>query len=87
MNTLTYQNPPHLPLSRHRDYEIILEDLEFVFSKKQLNLIKEMHNEGKWISDISIKIKRNEYEVLLAIVHLHKRGRIKRELAFRRKNT
>lgn len=85
MNTSQPKDIPHLPKSRHRDYVIVLDDLEFVFSKKQLKIIADKHNSGEWAGDIAKEIKRNEYEVLMAIVHLHKKGRVTRELAFRRK--
>lgn len=72
-----------LPSRRHRDYEIIFNDLEFVFSKEQLNRIKIYHNDGLGIEEISQKEQRNEYEILLAIVHLHRQRRIKEKLYWR----
>ncbi len=76
----------HIPLNNFRDYVVILDDLEFAFRPQQLNKIANLHNGGMWVTDIAVEVKRNEYEVLLALVHLHIKGKIKRELAFRRKN-
>ncbi len=84
MNTVG-QAMPLLPQASKRDYTIILDDLEFVFRKEQLEEIKDMHNDGMWVTDIARRIRRNEYEVLLAIVHLHIKNKLTRELAFREK--
>lgn len=73
-----------MPLSRFKDYEIALEDLEFLFTKDQLSEITELHNSGTWIIDIAKQIERNEYEVLIALIHLHRKGKLTKEIAFRR---
>ena len=65
------------------DYVIILDDLEFAFQKDQLDEIAELHNDGVRLSDISKITKRDEYEVLLAIIHLHREGKLTRPLARR----
>ena len=65
------------------DYVIILDDLEFAFQKDQLDEIAELHNDGVRLSDISKITKRDEYEVLLAIIHLHRKGKLTRPLARR----
>ena len=83
MNTATAKRIPLLKPTRYRNYEILLEDLEFIFSKKQLRIIKNLYNDGKWITEISEKVKRNEYEVLLAIIHLHRKRELTRPIAFR----
>jgi len=83
LNTIN-QHAPMLPLTRYRDNIIILEDLEFSFPREQLEKITELHNEGLSVEDISIEVRRNEYEVLLAIVHQHRQNKIKKELAYRR---
>lgn len=83
MNTAT-ETINYIPKKRARDYVVILDDLEFAFEKDKLDVIAEMHNAGEWVTDIAKKVKRNEFETLLAIVHLHKRRRLTRELAFRK---
>lgn len=84
MNTISY-NIPILKPRKHGEYVIILEDLEFCFPVEQLDYIEKLHNSGFRISEISEYTKRNEYEVLLAIIHLHREGRITRPLkGFRR---
>lgn len=85
MNTTNRYIIPTLRPSRHRDYVVILDDLEFIFSKNQLDSIAHFYNEGEWVADIAKKIKRNEYEVLMAIVHLHIKRKLTRDLAYRRK--
>ena len=65
------------------DYVIILDDLEFAFRKDQLDEIADLHNDGVRLSDISKITKRDEYEVMLAIIHLHRQGKLTRTLARR----
>lgn len=84
MNTLSQGNPPILPETRARDYVILLEDLEFCMPKQQLEKITNLHNSGTDIEDIAMKVKRNPYEVLLAIIHQVKRGIKMRPLAFKK---
>lgn len=76
---------PIIPLKKYNSYEIALEDLEFVFTKNQLHEITVMHNNGVWVTDIAKNIKRNEYEVLIALIHQHRKGKLTKELAHRRK--
>lgn len=59
---------------RARDYEILLDDLEFVMPKKQLKEIKCLHNEGRTVKEIAKYEQRNTYEVILALLHLVKGG-------------
>lgn len=68
MNTLTRDNS-FLRSDRARDNVIVLDDLEFSFSKRQLEKIKEYHNMGKGVREISQLILRDEYEVVLALLH------------------
>ena len=79
MNTETYEFSLIKP-SKASDYVIILDDLEFAFSRQQLNEIAELHNDGVRLSDISKITKRDEYEVMLAIIHLHRKGKLTRAL-------
>lgn len=71
---------PTVEQMRFRDYEIILEDLEFMFKKSSLSEIEFMHNRGFSITEIAEHAKRNEYEILLAVLHLHRKGRLKKPL-------
>lgn len=77
MNTLR-RGSVFIRSERARDNEIILEDLEFCFPKYQLADIKMYHNQGKSISYISKVVKRNEYEVLLALLHFHRKRELTR---------
>jgi len=84
MKTLT-----HVPLikeSNHRDYIILLEDLEFVMSKDQLMRITNMHNEGYSLEEIMNEEKRDPYEIILALLHQTKSKRHLRPFAYREKN-
>ncbi|GGB63731.1 hypothetical protein GCM10011409_46000 [Lentibacillus populi] len=84
MNTLT-NDRAYVKEGRHRDNVILLEELEFCMPKDQLRTITELHNNGMWIEDIAEEVKRNPYEVLLALIHQVKRGYKMRPLAVRRK--
>lgn len=59
---------------------IMLEDFNFIMPLKQLNLITELHNNGMKVGEISEQVKRNEYEVLLALIHQTDKGKITRSL-------
>lgn len=56
------------------EYEIALDGLEFCFPKKQLEEIKKLNHEGYSYKHISEKVKRNEYEVIIALLHICKKG-------------
>ena len=73
MNTAG-SNIPVIKLMRHRDYEIALDGLEFVFHKEQLHQIKELHNAGLSYNQISWVVKRDPYEVIIALLHLVRKG-------------
>jgi len=73
MNTLT-NTYAHLKQTRSREYIIALDGLEFAFSKVQLEQIKELHNAGYHFKDISKIVKRNPYEVIIALLHLAREG-------------
>lgn len=83
MKTLT-----HVPLIKeqfHRDYIILLEDLEFVMSKDQLMRITNMHNDGYSLEEIMNEEKRDPYEIILALLHQTKTKRLLRPFAYREK--
>lgn len=65
---------------------IVLDGLDYGFLQSQLTEIKELSNKGMWIGDIAKRLRRDEYEVLLALVHLHKDQKLTRPIAFRPKN-
>lgn len=72
MNTLT-----HLPLlnkKRHGNYVIALDDLEFAFPKTQLERIRELNNEGYGYKEISKMVRRDKYEVIIALLHICREG-------------
>lgn len=77
MNTLNKYSV-FIKSERARENVIILDDLEFCFSKEQLADVKMYHNQGKGIRDISALVKRNEYEVLLALLHFHRERELTR---------
>lgn len=74
MNT-AQSRPPMIEMSRHRDYVIMLEDLEFAIPRSQLDEITRLHNEGMYFQDIAKEVKRNQYEVIIALLHQVKAGR------------
>ena len=67
-----------------RDNTILLEELEFSMPNAQLQNITDLHNDGMAYEDISKKVKRNKYEVLLALIHQGKRGKRLKPLVFRK---
>lgn len=77
MNTLR-PNSVFIRTERARDNVIILDDLEFCFSKEQLADIKMYHNQGRTLREISVLVKRDEYEVLLALLHFHREQQLTR---------
>ncbi|WP_096269480.1 hypothetical protein [Paucisalibacillus globulus] len=81
INTLI-KTPLHI--KQTGDYVILLEDLEFAMPKDQLREITQLHNNGMKLEDISQEVKRNEYEVLIALMHQAKRGVRVRPFAYRR---
>lgn len=82
MNTLTNTRP--FVAGMAKDNVILLEELEFNMPIEQLNYITELHNDGMSYEDISKEVKRNKYEVLLALIHQAKKGKPLRPLAFRK---
>ncbi|MDY0396804.1 hypothetical protein ACFSMW_14750 [Virgibacillus halophilus] len=67
MNTLTY-----LPTSLTSNFEdniILMEDVEFTMSKEQLKQITMLHNEGWHFKKIANEVKRDPFEVIIALLH------------------
>lgn len=84
MNTATVTYAPIL--EQTGDNVILLEDLEFGMPREQLEEITDLYNNGWDFQDIAKEVKRNRYEVLLALIHQVKSGRHMRPLAFRKEN-
>lgn len=72
MNTLTSRKSV---LDCDGENEIIFDDAEFGFPKRQLDEIQRLHNNGVHYQDISEKVQRCPYEVVLALLHMVKKGR------------
>jgi len=83
MNTLN-NKIPIMQQTFSRDYVILLEDLEMGISKDQLNHITNLHKAGMDFEDISQEVKRDPYEVLVALIHQAKRGHVLPAFAYRR---
>lgn len=65
-------------------YIIMLEDLEFAITRKELWHITNLHNAGMRLEDISLEVKRDPYEVIIALLHQARTNRINlRPLAWR----
>lgn len=69
---------PVFPMKRARDYEFLFENFELAFDKKQLKEIAKDWNDGMSINRLGIKHKRNDTEILLAIIYLSHKNRLKR---------
>ena len=57
---------------------ILLEDLDFVWDEKDLRSLSEIWKEGIDIKSIAKYFKRDPDEILLALIHLARRGRIEK---------
>lgn len=76
MNTWSQNGfAPILPEIGADNYVILLEDLEFGMDKQQLQEITDLHNNGVDFQDIAKQVKRNPYEVLMALIHQTKKAR------------
>lgn len=60
------------------DKVIILDDLEFAWSRPQLQFVKKTWAEGKPIQQIAATLGRNCDEVMLCIMHLARQRMIER---------
>jgi len=68
---------------RARDYVILLDDLNFQMSKNELKYITDLHNAGMEFEEIAKKLKRDPYEIILALLHRVKNGANIRPIAYR----
>lgn len=82
MNTATVTYAPIL--EQTGDNVILLEDLEFGMPREQLEEITHLHNNGWDFQEIAKEVKRNPYEVIIALLHQVRQGRKMRPLAFRK---
>lgn len=74
MNTLTNRNA-YVEMDGAIENVIALDGLEFNFPKCQLEEITNLHNEGLNYKQISKEVSRNEYEVIIALLHQIRQGR------------
>ena len=65
------------------DHIVLNEDLEQMPPVEKVERITEMFNKGMWFTDIAKRLKCDEWEVLLAIVHQARMERITRPLGKR----
>lgn len=56
---------------------IILDNVDFMFSKNELDRILKLHNEGEHYADIASMSGRNQVEILLALIHIANQGKHK----------
>lgn len=55
---------------------IILDGLDFMWSKRDIDRVVSMHNKGHHINEISKNLKRNSAEVLMALIHVAVQGEV-----------
>src|SRR5699024_9180305 len=79
MNTLTTVSY----ITEAPDNVILLSELKSGMPKSQLNRSTELHRQGMRYEDIAKKVKRNKYEVLIALIHQAKSGKRSRPFANR----
>lgn len=66
----------HFMQVSRRNRVIVLEDLDFVWERNELNQIAKMWSEGKYLRDIAFETDRKDDEVFLALFHLSRAGKI-----------
>ncbi|RFA36210.1 hypothetical protein CAI16_05300 [Virgibacillus dokdonensis] len=85
MKTMSKAQKPTMPLIQPTgDYEIIFDDLELAFRKKQLKDIALFYNHGKEPEEIAKTMQRHPLEIFLALVDLARKNKLKRPFAYRR---
>lgn len=80
MNTLD-NNQKNFLEGEPKDHVILLDTLEFGMPKSQLEEITELHNRGWGFEEISEEVRRNPYEVIVALLHQVMKGRKMRPMA------
>lgn len=56
------------------EYIFMFEELELAIPEKDLHKIKELHNSGDSLYEISREMRKNIYEVLFALIYLVKKN-------------
>lgn len=56
------------------NYVFLFEELELAMPEKHLYKIKEFHNSGMPLHEIASEVKKNVYEVLIALLYLVKKN-------------
>ncbi|MFD2209407.1 hypothetical protein ACFSMW_06755 [Virgibacillus halophilus] len=69
------------PSFQYKNNVILLEDLDFSMDKKELNEITALHNAGWDYRKIAKKVKRNKFEIIIALLHQVKKGKPMRPFA------
>lgn len=69
-NTKRKNQPPYI--KPHHEAIIINDDLEYAFPKEDLYYIKDFAHLG--IKQLAKDLKRDDFEVLWAYIHLHRQG-------------
>jgi hypothetical protein len=75
---------PQLYSELARDNVIILDELEFIFPRWQLDEITEMWNDGMELEEIAKIQRRDAREVFLALFHQADKNKVTRAFAYRR---
>ncbi|WP_072986825.1 hypothetical protein [Clostridium cavendishii] len=57
--------------------ELILEDINFMWKKEEINKVKDMWNGGESLKDITEAVNREGDEVFLLLLHLARQRKIK----------
>jgi len=57
-------------------FEITLDGLEFAFPVEQLKEIKSLNHQGYSYKEIAKIVKRNKYEVIIALLHICRKGEL-----------
>lgn len=64
---------------------IVLEELNYIFRESDINVITNMNNTGYSVEEIASKLNRDEYEIMLALLHQHKERMLTKQIQIRRR--
>lgn len=67
---------------RARDHVILLDSLDFLMHKYELEKITKLHNHGMHYKEIAKATERNPYEVILALLHQVRNGKYMLPMAY-----
>ncbi|MBI6052336.1 hypothetical protein [Clostridium perfringens] len=62
--------------------KVILEDIDFLWSEEDIEVVKKLWERGTGIKDICKVIKREGDEVFLLLLHLVRSGEIKKRKSY-----